>query len=364
MKRIALFCLLALPLQGGCSSGPVDQPVNYSIHSFYYGWYADVETDGEMLHWNHDVLGVEDPVKYPGGDNIGANYYPELGTYSSKDESVIKRHLSQCAAAGIGVLVVSWWGPGSFEDASLSILMDAAAGFDIEIAIHLEPFPHRDAQTSREAIVYLLDRYGAHPALHRSEQHDGRPLFYFYDSYLTPANEWSRLLRPDGDLSVRNSKYDIVAIGLWVTQDEGGFFLEGGFDGFYTYFASDGFTYGSSSANWPELSDWARSHDMTFIPCVGPGYLDTRVRPWNSNTTRSRDGGIYYDRMFKNAIDVEPPLIGITSFNEWHEGTQIEPAVPKTIDGYIYEDYEALEPDYYLHRTRYWVDRFDRANGK
>ncbi|WP_228377905.1 hypothetical protein [Chryseobacterium luteum] len=29
------------------------------------------------------------------------------------------------------------------------------------------------------------------------------------------------------------------------------------------------------------------------------------------------------------AVNVNPDFIGITSFNEWHEGIQIEPAVPK-----------------------------------
>lgn len=358
VKHFALLCVLALPFLVGCRSGSGDRPLNDSIHSFYYGWYANVETDGEMLHWNHDVLGVDDPASYPGGEDIGANYYPELGTYSSHDEKVVRRHLEQCADAGIGVLVVSWWGVRSFDDAGLSLLMDTAADFGIGIAFHLEPFPLRDAGTSRDAIVYLLDRYGTHPALHRSPRKGGRPFVYIYDSYLTSADEWSRLLQPDGDLSIRDTIYDIIAIGLWVKKDEGEFFIEGGFDGFYTYFASDGFTYGSSSANWPELSEWARRHDLFFIPCVGPGYVDTRIRPWNGATTRSRDGGNYYDHMFKAAMDVEPPLIAITSFNEWHEGTQIEPAVPKTIEGFTYEDYAPLEPGYYLNRTRFWVDMF------
>lgn len=363
VKHVALIFLLALPQLVGCRDGSVDRQVNGSVHTFYYGWYANVETDGELLHWNHDILGIEESIKYPGDDNIGANYFPELGTYSSNDQSVIERHLKQCADAGIGVIVVSWWGAGSFEDANLELLMEAAADFGIGIAFHLEPFPHRDATTSREAIVYLLDRYGDHPALYRSPLHEGRPFVYIYDSYLTPAEEWSRLLKPEGDLSLRNSPYDICAIGLWVNKDEGAYFIEGGFDGFYTYFASDGFTYGSSSENWAGLSEWASDHDMSFIPCVGPGYLDTRVRPWNTKTTRPRENGSYFDRLFEMAIQVEPQVIAITSFNEWHEGTQIEPAVPKTIEGYIYQDYAPLEPDYYLNRTRHWVDSFSRAHG-
>jgi glycoprotein endo-alpha-1,2-mannosidase len=38
--------------------------------------------------------------------------------------------------------------------------------------------------------------------------------------------------------------------------------------------------------------------------------------------------------MMRNAIDTNPDFVGITSFNEWFEGTQIEPAVPKTITSY------------------------------
>lgn len=49
------------------------------------------------------------------------------------------------------------------------------------------------------------------------------------------------------------------------------------FDGFYTYFASESFTYGSTWQNWRSLSRFARLNRMIFIPSVGPGYIDTQV---------------------------------------------------------------------------------------
>ena len=52
---------------------------------------------------------------------------------------------------------------------------------------------------------------------------------------------------------------------------------------------------------------------------------------------------------------LSPELVGITSFNEWHEGTQIEPAVPKHNQGFTYLDYQPLSADYYLKRTAYWI---------
>ncbi len=45
----------------------------------------------------------------------------------------------------------------------------------------------------------------------------------------------------------------------------------GGFDGFYTYFASDGFVFGSSRANWPYMVDFANKNGMLSSLSVGPG---------------------------------------------------------------------------------------------
>ena len=358
MSRFAALGVLVLLASSlSCTS-------NYSphshLHTFYYGWYANEEFDGRLSHWNHRIMGDEEAEPFPGGDDIGANFFPTLGNYSSNDPAVIESHMKMIRQAGVGVLVASWWGPDSFEDQGLPALLDGAARYGLRVAFHLEPFPGRNAETSREALRYLIENYGDHPACHRPATTGGRPVIYVYDSYLTPAEDWARLLTPGGEITVRGTDLDAVMIGLWVGQNEGDFFLDGGFDGYYTYFGSDGFTWGSTSNNWSNLADFARRHDLLFVPCVGPGYIDTRIRPWNAATTRPRENGDYYDRMFETAIECHPPWIGITSFNEWHEGTQIEPAIPKSIPGYEYEDYFPREQEYYLERTQYWARRFPR----
>ena len=40
--------------------------------------------------------------------------------------------------------------------------------------------------------------------------------------------------------------------------------------------------------DFPSVSslDYAAKNSLTFIPSVGPGYVDTRVRPWNYKNTR------------------------------------------------------------------------------
>jgi molybdenum cofactor synthesis domain-containing protein len=301
-------------------------------------------------------------MNYPGADDIGADFYPKLGCYSSNSADDLNVHMQMLHRAQVGVICSSWWGKDSYTDKVVPRLLDVAERHDIKVCFHIEPFPGRDAQTTRDAIVYIIDKYGSHPAIYRHGKDNRHPMFYVYDSYLTPAKQWKTVLSPDGGQTIRNTKYDSVVIGLWVKEHEEAFMTEGHFDGYYTYFATDGFTYGSTIKNWPKLAEWAQQNNKLFIPSVGPGYIDLRIRPWNNVNTRDRQNGAYYDREFAAAIAVRPQIISITSFNEWHEGTQIEPAVAKEIPGFKYRDYKPHYPEYYLDRTSYWVSRFVKAS--
>jgi len=330
--------------------------VSTRVVAFYYPWYGNPETDGRYANWNHPVAVRNGPARsYPGGDDIGANFYPALGCYSVNGLKILREHMRQLRQAGVGVICASWWGKDTFTDRALTGLFKAAEEADLKINFHIEPFSGRNAQTTREAMVYLLGKFGKSPALHRLHERNNRPVFFVYDSYLTPAANWAMVLQKDGKRTVRGTDADAVVIGLWVKENEERFMLEGGFDGFYTYFATDGFTFGSTIKNWPKLAKWARANGRLFIPCVAPGYIDTRIRPWNGVNTRDREDGAYYDRMWAAAIGVSPDLVGVTSFNEWHEGTQIEPAAPRQILGFTYLDYQPLPADYYLDRTAYWI---------
>ena len=86
-------------------------PINYNVHIFYYAWYENLRIDGKWEHWNHEYIKnwrKNDKRIYPRGrhvppDDIGSNYYPKLGCYSSKDVYVINEHMKQISNAGIGL---------------------------------------------------------------------------------------------------------------------------------------------------------------------------------------------------------------------------------------------------------------------
>src|SRR5205823_9002066 len=66
-------------------------------------------------------------------------------------------------------------------------------------------------------------------------------------------------------------------------------------------------------------------HDaLPISPSVGPGYQGRRAG--EDAGVKARRNGATYDSMWNGALAARPPLVTITSFNEWGEGTQIEPA--------------------------------------
>ncbi|KAJ8314935.1 hypothetical protein KUTeg_007085 [Tegillarca granosa] len=350
-------------------------PTNYKVHVFYYPWYGNLKFNGEYVHWNHPFIPhwkENEALNWPQGqheppDDIGSNFYPELGPYSSNDPETIKKHMEQISSTGAGVVVVSWYPPnesddhGKDPDKVIPTILDIADQFSLKVTLHIEPFKGRNHKTLRENLKYILDSYGKHPAFYKCYHADKEkhlPMFYIYDSYLTEHYQWSKIFTPQGNLTVRHTDLDAIFIGLVVENHHISELYKGGFDGVYTYFATDGFSFGSSWKNWPYISQTAKSRHMFFIPSVGPGYIDTNVRPWNVLNTRSRQGGRYYLQSISAALSNNPDYISVTSFNEWHEGTQIEPAVPMKHDNLIYLDYGSRGPKFYLKMTKYLVKKF------
>lgn len=350
-------------------------PPNYCLHAFYYMWYGSEEFDGHYMHWNHQYIPhwKQDIAKrYPKGrhkppDDVGASFYPKLGPYSSSDPRTMEAHMYQLRQAGVGVISVSWYPRGIADDEGgppdelITQLLDIALKYSVKITIHIEPYKNRTPLSVRNDLEYIHEQYAQHPALYKLSRHTNDkalPLIYVYDSYLIPAKDWSTVFAADGSDTIRGREIDSIVIGLLVDERHKQAIVQGGFDGFYTYFASDRFSYGSTVKNWAALEAFSRQRGLIFIPSFGPGYDDERVRPWNKVNSKSRQNGSYYRKMFNAAIKTafipqsSSKIVSLTSFNEWHEGTQIEPAVPKRHGNYTYLDYKPNGPDFYLEITR------------
>jgi len=346
------------------------------VHTFYYPWYGNPKFDKKYYHWNHKYLPhwrKNTEHLYPTGahippNDIGSNFYPELGDYSSSDPSIIEKHMQQICSAGIGVLSVSYYPPGLADDNGhdwqhlFPILLNSAAKYNLKVAFHIEPYKERTALSVKKDLQHIISTYGKYEALYKyTFNNKTLPLIYIYDSYHIKPVDWQTILKEEGTESIRGKWFDAIMIGLVVEKDHLRDMLFAGFNGFYTYFATDGFTFGSTRRNWNFLATFASNHKLIYIASIGPGYIDTRIRPWNGENTRNRVNGKYYEESWKQVLLVKAPIVSITSFNEWHEGTQIEKAVSKRYDSFQYLDYSPNQPNYYLLLTKKFVNKFKQC---
>ena len=352
---LGLLALAAFQVQLPTAPMPVEPPPR-SVHAFYYGWYGNPAHDGAFVHWQQG--GHLPPVE------LGADYRPLLGAYSSRDRAVLDRHFGWFVEAGIGVAVVSYWGPGSREDQLLPGILDAAARAHVEVAFHIEPYAGRTAATVVRDIRDLRTRFGSHPAFHRvarptrhGPSHAPRGVFYVFESSggggRIPDADWARELA-----TIRGTADDAIVLGQALDVNR---LDQSQFDGLYNYdvFAVDG-------SGFDAVGRAVRQRNAIFVPSVGPGYVDGRAIP-GSTRSLGRDAGARYDLMWARAVDARAEWVSITSFNEWHEGSQIEPAVRYATPSFTCLDYTdtpgARSPegrDHYLRRTSAWSERFVR----
>ena len=320
-----------------------------SVTAFFYAWYGSLGHDTAWRHWNQ--LAHKPPT------DIASSFYPERGAYSSRDPEVLAAQMADLRSARVGVIAVSWWGQGTWDDGTLDALFGAAANAGIKIAFHMEPYQGQTAASIGSDIRYLLGRYGNSAALLRTARPTSgdastapRPVFYLFGS--------SRL--PPADLKA-------TIAGLRGTADDSIVMVHSpkaisatrvGADGVYTYDAL------AAPDAFATLAADCRTANLICSPSVAPGF-DNHNAVATGLLFVDRANGSRYDSMWQAAIASGAEWISVTSYNEWHEGTQIEPAVSSSNGSRTYVGYEgaygaaaANAPRAYLVRTAYWIDRF------
>lgn len=318
------------------------------VQIFYYNWYGAPPQQPSFVHWQQ---GGRTPP-----DDVGANYYPKLGAYSSTDPAVLKQHMQWIRQAGAGTLVLTWWGRESYEEQGTRAVLDAAADAGLKVNFHLEPYGGHTPARLADDVRFLLATYGKHPAFYRAASLGNKPLFYVFETVRHPAGTWRAALDA--------LRTDVSEPVLILAQTSDLTLVEaGGFDGGYPYDGLAPFKHPDFLPGWQRTAQEFAAAGKLFVPSVGPGYWDDRAVPTKGadepEAARSRDNGkaTHYDAAWTAAIATNAPFVTITSFNEWHEGSQIEPAVAKQIDGYAYPGYPEGETQY-LDRTAAWAKRF------
>jgi len=338
------------------------------VGAYYYPWY------GPAAHSTQQSL----------RGRLIPEQYPAMGKYDTRGAEVIEAHIRQSVLANIDFWAVSWWGPGTYEDQALkqNILMHELAGV-LRYAIlyestgRLGSFSSPDYSNLVPDFEYLATNFFSDPNYLRL---DGRPVVFIYltrvyfrgqgdealsslrsafpDLYIVADDVFGRYYS-----SVDASKWDAVTAYDVYGQSLGG--------------------YGSTQAAIDYLGQIqydartaANLAGVGFIPFSTPGFNDKAVRPGHRVAPRyfednpaSEGGDVFRAILRDTAVPHVDPLASnilmVTSFNEWHEDTQIEPtsglgtSTSKDVSasgieytqGYVYTDYGGLYLDILRQET-------------
>jgi hypothetical protein len=330
----------------GSSASPV---VSTNVTAFFYAWYGTSAGDGAWRHWNQN--------SHNPPEDIASAFYPVGGPFSSRDPQLLSTQMAELRRAGVGVIAVSWWGKGGWDDQSLDALFTAAQAGGLKVAFHLEPYNGQTAASAVADIHYLLGRFGSSPALYRvsratsaSSSTAARPVFYLFAPSRLPAADLKAALG-----GLRGTADDSIVM---IHSPNATSAVRDGGDGVYTYDPL------ASPDTFAALVAGCKADNLICSPDVSPGF-DNREAVATGQHFIDRQNGARYDAMWQAAIATNPEWIGVVSFDEWHEGTQIEPAVDHSGGTRTYTGYEgawgitgAGAPNAYLDRTAYWVARY------
>jgi Glycosyl hydrolase family 99 len=268
---VVLVCVLLAADRGEPGLGRPQQPtdVGWPVRAaFYYPWFPESE------HW-------------------ATRYTPSLGKYDSGNPRVVATHVAQARYAGLDAFIASYWGQGTPTARRLPLLLDVAARQGFHIAAYYEPesLPTPPSSSLLSQDFDSLHRLTAHPAWLRVVD---RPVLFIYN------------IGPEAKCS---------AVSRLLAANHGRFYLSlKVFDGYrdcpeqpdswHQYVPARGF-------------DQQNSHSVT----VSPGFFK-----FNELVPRLARDPERFQADLRRQVASGARWQLITSFNEWGEGTAVEPS--------------------------------------
>lgn len=337
------------------------------LGAYYYPWYGKPA---------HSILGM-------GEWKSGFTNYPVLGEYNSRSPAVINQHISWAKEAGIDFFAIEWTGPHTWEDITLRdyYLLNQKIS-EIKFCLHYDgyfalnklatPFSYNfndkysitktKGQKFLEDFEYLADNYFNHPQYLKI---DRKPIVIIYNTSAF-RNVLSYFQQLQKNMEKRNLSLFLIADTvywggiklskntlnfIWQTPPEEvmkvfyralrrislksyekDFSLTQYFSGItgynlFTVSRTSGFLKNIDKL-YQKFSEYAKDNNLYFIPNIMPGYNDRNLRGSHRPILERAQGEFYKEfwQIAKKYLDPKLKMVLVTTFNEWHEGTEIEPS--------------------------------------
>jgi hypothetical protein len=305
--------------------------IQYPLGVFYYPWTGGNpdESPSAKETWLHWKDGNSSPPKtwasqYMPAYSTSSNPYDRL--YSSKDTGIIKQQLTLIKKSGINFVISSWWGQNHYTDQALNVIFNKVLSTkdnpypEVKFCIYYEKEGFADVPKSEiiSDINYIKNKYANSPYYYKV---NGRPVVFVYNTKSGEISEtFEQEVQKWKEVRDETGIYTVLKIG----------------DGYKNMI--------SSADSWHEYAP-ASSFKQTdnYSAFVSPGF-----HKWSESPRLERENFTRFENdiaKLKNA-DVQFKLI--ETWNEWGEGTGIEPAQKMNRDSV--NGFTAAEPSY---GTRY-----------
>lgn len=292
------------------------------VLTIYSTSFSTKENDGHYSGWGYRKNSVSfDYIQPP---DVPSVLVPKIGIYSSHNETVLRYHCAMIKEIGVDVLLLEYYGSNhsdyfnmeneGFSDVTVKLMMKISKEYGLKIGFFIPYYNFQNYKTLDEDLQYISQNYANNPQMFKI---NNKLLILLSES--RDINHFPSLIKKFNNL---------FFVGYFRYSTDVGAMMEDGYEGIFTYEPYEGNFWSSTIDNWKIISKIAKERNMLFIPTVAPGYNTSNSHRWISERMqRSRDNGNYYNKMWKSAIESNSPMVLINSFNNWIQGTMIEPAI-------------------------------------
>ncbi len=316
-QAISLIDFLA-SLKGETTGGGANQAPKILAH--YMPWF---EAKPITPHWGwHWTMNFFDPDKKNGNTReIASHYQPLIGPYDSGDPAVLEYHALTMRLSGIDGVIIDWYGLSKHLDYAANhkrtvAFIEKAIQANLKFAICYEDqtiarlvkdgvlAESNRVKHAKNELEWLGQNWFGSPAYLRLED---RPILLSFGHEGLSELEWTNLLANGKDRPLYLSEHEKrkAADGAfdWPVPSRGIAFQEN--------FATRG-------------KDW-----RVIMPVVFPRFHDIykEAKVQKSHGFIGDDSGKVFERLLDIAMDSRSPLIQVCTWNDWGEGTMIEPSV-------------------------------------
>lgn len=293
---------------------------------------------------NAKPIALKDVGNLPGNPKVLADYQPWFGDpdhidvgYSSQDPNVLRKQIESARKMGIYAFVVDWYGSRRpFLDRSTTLLQRIASEQHFHIALMYDETQDDNGHATDEAMEAMelaYQKYIGPSAAGRDAYltYDRRPIIFVFPK--RGRTDWEQ---------VRQQVNQWPAPPLLLYEDDPPSQYTKDFDGEYAWVFPGKKGWTADGQAWGEdyLNDfYAKMHKRSDQLTVGgawPGFNDARASWSLHRHIDPRCGQTFEDtlKLFEENDDSSHPIpfVLIATWNDYEEGTAIEPGLPRCDD--------------------------------